>query len=117
MSALVVRPAATDDAAQVAGIYNAGIDSCLATFETEHRTAADMVERITSTRPPHCFLVAERTGTVVGWAATFPLSDRAVYAGIAEYSMYVHPAAQGAGVGRLLLTALLEHARAQGLQR
>lgn len=117
MSGLVVRLADPDDAAQVAVIYNAGIDSRLATFETEHRTAADMLERITSTRPPHSFVVAEQAGTVVGWAAMFPYSARPVYAGIAEYSVYVHPDAQGAGVGRLLLTALLERARAQGLHK
>ena len=52
---------------------------------------------------------------VVGWAALTPVSRRAVYAGVADLSVYVAGTARGRGVGRALLAALVESARAGGL--
>jgi GNAT superfamily N-acetyltransferase len=49
---------------------------------------------------------------VVGWAALAPVSDRCVYAGVAENSVYVHPEHHGRGVGRHLLEALIGRAEA-----
>jgi phosphinothricin acetyltransferase len=43
---------------------------------------------------------------VVGWAALSPVSDRCVYGGVAEVSVYVAGAARGRGIGRRLLEAL-----------
>ena len=117
MSGPTVRPATGADAAAIAAIYNEGIDSRQATFETTRRTPSEMAERIRTTAPPHCCLVATQADAVIGWAATYPYSPRPVYAGIAEYSVYVASAAHGLGVGRALLTAVLEHARAHGLHK
>jgi len=116
----VVRDATEVDAAAVAAIYNAGIDSRLATFETEYRTAEQMAGRVRATAPPHTFLVAqapEAPRQVVGWAATFPYSARPVYGGIAEYSVYVDPHAHRRGIGRALLATLLERSRKAGLYK
>jgi len=121
---VTVRAATVGDADAVARIYNAGIDSRQATFETEHRTAPDMAERILATSTRHAFLVAtaekegEQAGTVVvGWAATFPYSPRPAYDGVAEYSVYVAADARGQGVGGVLLDELLTRARAAGLHK
>lgn len=114
---LVVRDATGDDASAAAAVYNAGIDSRQATFETEHRSAEEMSARIARTGETHAFLVAELDGRVVGWAATFPYSARPAYAGVAEYSVYVDPAAQGRGVGRALVAELLDRARGAGLHK
>lgn len=114
---LVVRDATGDDASAVAAVYNAGIDSRQATAETEHRSAEEMSARIARTGETHAFLVAELDGRVVGWAATFPYSVRPAYAGVAEYSVYVDPAAQGRGVGRALVAELLDRARGAGLHK
>lgn len=117
MSAVTVRDATTADAAAVAGIYNAGIESRQATFETEHRSPDDMAARIGATGPRHSFLVAELDAAVVGWAATFPYSPRRVYDGVAEYSVYVEPAVHARGVGRALLVELLARARRAGVHK
>ncbi len=118
MSGLVeVRAATVGDADAVARIYNLGIDSRQATFETEHRTAAEMADRIDGTAPRHAFLVASVDGRVAGWAATFPYSPRRAYDGVAEYSVYVDPGVHGRGVGRALLAELLRRARQSGVHK
>jgi L-amino acid N-acyltransferase YncA len=52
---------------------------------------------------------------VLGWAALAPISDRCAYAGVAEDSVYVAPDAQGRGVGRQLLGALVTGAEQAGI--
>jgi L-amino acid N-acyltransferase YncA len=112
-----VRDAVRADAAAVAVIYNAGLAGRSATFETTARTAEDMAQRIDATTCPYAFLVEESRGALVGWAATYPYSPRPAYATVAEYSVYVAPAAAGRGVGRGLLSALLERAEQDGLHK
>jgi phosphinothricin acetyltransferase len=86
-------------------IYAAGIETGHATFEANPPTW----ETFDATRLPEHRLVCVNTATdVVGWAATVAVSNRLVYAGIVEHSVYVHPDAQGQGVGRRLLDSLIE---------
>ncbi|MFJ4948407.1 GNAT family N-acetyltransferase [Streptomyces sp. NPDC088760] len=58
-------------------------------------------------------LVAERDGTVLGWAAYGPYRDGDTHTGDAElYAIYVDPAHLGGGIGRALLAASLERCSA-----
>ncbi len=59
-------------------------------------------------------LVATDDDVVVGWAALSPVSDRCVYAGVAENSVYIHPDHRGRGVGTDLLDALVPGAERAG---
>lgn len=52
---------------------------------------------------------------MVGWTALSPVSDRCVYAGVVEHSVYVHPERRGAGVGGELLRALIASTEAAGI--
>ena len=54
-------------------------------------------------------------GAVLGWAAATAVSDRCVYAGVVEHSVYVDPAASGRGVGLRLLEALIESTETAGI--
>lgn len=54
-------------------------------------------------------------GPVLGWAAVSQVSDRPVFAGVVELSIYVDPDHQGKGVGFALLTALIKAATADGI--
>ncbi|MFC1660462.1 GNAT family N-acetyltransferase, partial [Gemmatimonadota bacterium] len=54
-------------------------------------------------------------GTVVGWAALSPVSDRCVYGGVAEVSVYVGADLWGRGVGTLLLKSLVEASEEAGI--
>lgn len=110
---ITIRPAADDDAAAIAEIYNQGIVERGATFETEPRSEDDIRARIRDGgRFP--LLVAERSGAVIGWAGLTSYRPRACYAGIGEFSIYLDRAARGRGVGRELLDALIETARERG---
>jgi L-amino acid N-acyltransferase YncA len=110
----MVRAARADDAAAVAAIYNAGIRERSSTFETREREAAEIAARIASDA---VFLVAEVDGGVAAFAATAPYSEREVYAGIAECSVYVDPERRGRGVGTRLLEALAAEAERAGLHK
>jgi phosphinothricin acetyltransferase len=62
------------------------------------------------------YLVAQRDGTVLGYAYAGPYRSRPAYRFTVEDSVYVAPAAQGRGVGRALLAALIAAAEARGFR-
>ncbi|MFE6100785.1 GNAT family N-acetyltransferase [Streptomyces laurentii] len=97
---------------QVIAIYQAGIDEGDATFET----TAPTWERFDAGRlPGHRFVAHDRDGRVLGWAAVSRVSDRPVYAGVVEHSVYVHADARGRGVASALLKALIASTEAAGI--
>jgi phosphinothricin acetyltransferase len=108
-----VRAARLEDAAAIADIYNQGIRGRQATFETRERTPEDIHAWFADTaRYP--LLVAERDGVILGWVHASGYRARECYAGIAEFSVYVHTDARGQGVGAALMPPFLlacEHAR------
>jgi phosphinothricin acetyltransferase len=96
----------------VLDIYRRGIATGHATFETEPPTWA----RFTAGRlPEHRYVALDGRGQVCGWVACGPVSDRCVYAGVVEHSVYVHPDAGGRGVGRALLRALIASTERAGI--
>jgi L-amino acid N-acyltransferase YncA len=105
------RPASPNDAASIARIYNQGIDDRIATFETRHRTAADIEEWFDGRHP---IVVVESDGEVVAFASTSTYRPRDCYAGVAEYSVYVAREQRGKGAGRAALVALIEAAERAG---
>ena len=108
---MLVRPFDPTDYPAVAAVFAEGIDTGQATFET---TVPSWEEWDVAHLPAHRF-VAEEGGDVVGWVAVVPYSRRSVYRGVGEESVYVAERARGRGVGRALLEAVIESARAGGL--
>jgi L-amino acid N-acyltransferase YncA len=99
-------------AAQVLDIYRLGIASGDATFETAPPAWPDF----TAARlPEHRFVAVDPDDRVLGWVACSPVSDRCVYTGVVEHSVYVHPDARGTGLGRALLDALIASTEAAGI--
>ena len=96
----------------VRAIYEAGIATGNATFETQ----APTWEAWDKGHLAHSRLVAlAADGNVRGWAALSPVSGRCVYGGVAEISIYIAAAARGQGVGRQLLQALILASEANGI--
>ena len=109
------RPATGRDAADIARIWNEGIDDRVATFETEPRTAEGIARWMQEKEPRYPSIVVERDGSVVAWAAASPYRARACYEGVGEFSVYVARAARGQGAGRAAMEALIRAAAERGL--
>ena len=110
--ASVIEPMTAAHAAAVLAIYQAGLDTGDASFET---TAPDWAAFDAARLPGHRHVARDPGGEVLGWVAVSAVSSRCVYAGVVEHSLYVHPAARGRGVGRALLEALIASTEAAGI--
>lgn len=108
-----IREAVAGDAAVIAAIYNQGIEDRGATFETELRSASDMTAKLAE-RDRYPILVITDEDVVLGFAGLSAYRPRGCYAGIAEFSIYLTRTARGRGLGRQLLTALVDAARERG---
>ncbi len=109
MFARLARPS---DAPAIARIYNAGIDDRVATFETRHRTAAEVGTWFDGVHP---VVVVEDAAEVIAFASTSTYRPRECYAGIGEFSVYADRKARGRGAGRMAMEALFGEARKAGL--
>jgi len=109
---VAIEPMSEADAAAVLAIYAAGIAAGHATFQTE----VPRWEEFDTAHHKHPRLVArDPSGELLGWCVLSPVSGRAVYAGVAEESVYVAAAARGRGVGRALLVAMCRASEEAGM--
>ena len=95
----------------VRAIYLEGIATGHATFEQD----APEWQRWDANHLAHSRLVAIDAEGVMGWAALSPVSARHVYRGVAEVTIYIAERARGRGVGRALMSALVESSEAAGI--
>jgi len=115
---VLIRPAEPADAAAVAAVYGHHVLHGLGTFEETPPSAEEMARRmaaVAATGLP--WLLAEEGGRALGYAYAAPFRPRAAYRYTAEDSVYVAPDAQGRGVGRALLQAIVAACEARGLRR
>ncbi|MEO3778447.1 N-acetyltransferase family protein [Micromonospora sp. B11E3] len=109
---ITVVPMADWHAEAVLDIYRQGIAGGDATFETSPPGWEDFTAR---RLPGHRHVAVDDRDRVLGWIACTAVSDRGVYAGVVEHSVYVRPDAQGRGIGRALLRALIASTEAAGI--
>lgn len=103
------------DAEAVRDIYNVEVLESTVTFDLVPRSVADQVAWIDEHAGGHPAIVAvDDDDTVVGFASLTPYRPRPAYATTVEDSVYVRRDQRGAGVGRLLLSDLVELARDHG---
>jgi L-amino acid N-acyltransferase YncA len=95
----------------VAAIYREGIATGQATFET----SVPSWEQWDRAHLAVARLIARAGEVIVGWAALSTVSQRKVYAGVAEVSVYVASTSRGRGIGRKLLAALIEESEGNGI--
>ena len=108
---ITIRPFVKSDFPSVKGIYQQGIDSGEATFQEQAKDYDVWNESLL----PSCRLVAESNRQIIGWAALSSTSNRCVYSGIAEVSVYVSSNSQGLGVGNSLLETLIKASEEEGI--
>ncbi len=97
----------------VAEIYREGIATGHATFASEPPpTFAEWNKG----KVVGCSVIArDEKGQLTGWACLTPASDRCVYVGVAEVSVYVAEAARGRGVGDMLMREVIARSEVLGI--
>ena len=115
---MIIRPAATSDVDALAAIYGHHAREGLGTFEEEAPSHADMARRLAEVLGHGLpYVVAEETGTVLGFAYAAPFRLRSAYRFTVEDSVYIAPGAQRRGVGKALLVDLIARCEALGLRQ
>ncbi|MET8155501.1 N-acetyltransferase family protein [Sphaerisporangium sp. NPDC005289] len=110
---ITIRPMREADAARVLAIYQAGLDTGNASFETTAPTWNHFDQG--KLRRLRYVAVDPDTDHVVGWIAASRVSNRSVYAGVVEHSIYVDPSCRGRGIGRDLLNAFIDASETAGV--
>ncbi|MEA0552981.1 N-acetyltransferase family protein [Lysinibacillus irui] len=106
-----IRKVSESDWQQVKDIYELGIETKIATFET---IAPATFEEWLKNANPECSLVAEEGSNILGWCKLTPVSSRQVYLGVGEISIYIHPTVTGKGIGNKLLQTLINKSEEEG---
>jgi phosphinothricin acetyltransferase len=111
----LIRLARAADAVAIATIYAPYVSDSRISFEQTPPDAAEMARRLAGEYPGlHPWLVAEEAGSAIGYAASAPLRVRPAYRWSVENGLYLAGQAQGRGIGRALLSALLDLLERQG---
>jgi len=109
----VIRPAIASDIDAIAAIYAYHVNHSTGTFETEAPDNVEMTRRWKEVEARSLpWLVAEEHGEITGYAYAAPYRSRAAYRHTVEDSIYVRADRVGAGLGKLLMSALITAAQA-----
>ncbi|MED4555543.1 N-acetyltransferase family protein [Lysinibacillus sp. FSL R5-0849] len=110
MDKLIIRKMENKDLQEVLKIYKEGIETGMATFQTEVPSEQVWDEGHHSTLR----FVAEYHNIVVGWIGILPVSTRAVYSGVGEVSVYISSDHKGKGIASELFKKLIEESEKAG---
>ena len=114
MYSLVIRPALLGDAPALASLYNHYVETSTCTFQLDAETVDERIAWIQQHTGPHPASVAILDGTIAGFASLSPFHGRCAYRATAESSVYVREDLHRKGIGRALMTELIEEARTLG---
>jgi phosphinothricin acetyltransferase len=107
-----IRKMEKDDWKSVAEIYQQGIRTKKATFQTE---APEYDEWDKSHLKTGRFVAVDDNENVLGWIALTPTSGRCVYWGVVEVSVYVGEASRNKNVGFELIKKEIEVSENEGI--
>ncbi len=116
--AITIRPSGEADIEAIAAIYRHHVLHGVASFEDVPPAPEELGRRrleVVSRGLPH--LVAERSGRVVGYCYASLYRMRSAYRYSVEDSIYIDAAELGQGIGRELLTALIERCTELGYRQ
>ncbi|MEI6732566.1 MAG: N-acetyltransferase family protein [Comamonadaceae bacterium] len=114
----LIRPSLLQDVPEIAAIYAHHVRAGTGTFEIDPPTISDMADRRTDVLAKGLpYLVAVDGSTVLGFAYCNWFKPRPAYRFSAEDSIYLAPAVQGQGLGRVLLTELAAQAERSGVRK
>ena len=119
---VTIRVAEAADAESIAAIHNQGIEDRIATLDTTLRTPEVTRHWLDKRGPRYPVLVATAASggsapELVGWGSLNRFNPRSAYDHVADFSVYVRRDSRGQGVGRQLLDALVDRARAHAFHK
>lgn len=106
-----IEPMQVEHAQDVLRIYGEGLETGLSTFNTEVPTW----EEWDRNHLLHTRLVATENAEVLGWVALLPVSARACYRGVAEFSIYIATRHRGRGIADQLMRVMIEASEVNGV--
>ena len=109
-----LRLATPDDAEAMRTIYNLEVETSTATFDLVTRSLQEQREWLAARSGAHAAVVAVEGNDVVAFASLSPYKERAAYRTSVEDSVYVQRERHGQGIGKLLLSEMLDVARRHG---
>lgn len=107
---IAIRPFKKEDFKDIINIYEEGIATGIATFETEIPDWKKWHKKYIKS----CRIVAKVEDKAIGFAVLSRASKRKVYKGVAEVSIYVSDAFKGQGIGEKLLRQLIVESEQNG---
>jgi L-amino acid N-acyltransferase YncA len=115
MTEASLRTATAADVAAITAVYRPAVLHGTASFELEPPDEAEMLRRFEAIAAgDYPYFVAELDGRVVGYAYANAYRTRPAYRFTVEDSIYLAPEAQGKGIGKVLLNALIDTSTAKG---
>ena len=111
---MIIRDATPDDATEVIRIYRPAIENCPTSFEAVPPSVSEMQSRMARASDAHPWIVADEGNHLSGYAYSIQFRGRDAYRFSAETTVYVDPKHHRQGIGRKLMTTLLERLIAQG---
>lgn len=113
-----IRTATFEDMESVKNIFNHFVTTSVATFEETLQTLEMWQQRLLDiTNKGLPFLIAEVGGAVVGFAFVNSWRSKPAYRYTVEDTIYLDPQWIGCGLGRKLLTILVERCKELGLHQ
>ncbi len=114
----IIRPTEPGDIPAITAIYGESVANGTASFELTPPSAEEMARRFALLRDAgYPRLAAVSEAGVIGYAYAGAYRPRPGYGHTVEDSVYVAPEAQGHGIGRALLAALIERCTADGFRQ
>jgi L-amino acid N-acyltransferase YncA len=118
MTAHTVRPATSADISAITRIYGASVLTGTASFELEPPDEPEMARRMAElTGKGFPYLAAEANGDLAGYAYAALYRTRPAYRFTVEDSVYIAAEHRRGGVGRALLSALIEACTQRGFRQ
>lgn len=115
---VTVRAARREDVPSITEIYAEAVRNGTASYELEPPSESEMAARFEALRSGGFpYIVAQSGNDTLGYAYAGPFRPRPAYRFIVEDSIYISPAAQGRGLGALLLARLIEEAKSLGFRQ
>jgi phosphinothricin acetyltransferase len=111
----MIRRVVPADAKAISSIYNYYVNNTEISFEEKPVSINEMEKRIRETTAEYPWFVAEKEGSILGYAYTNKYRERSAYRYTAELTVYIKNGEEGKGLGAELMGRVIEETRKKGV--